>query len=353
MSENASKIASFTKQEIESMVKHDHRAIVIFEGEVFDATDFKVTHPGGPKYIDDHVGEDISKLFYDNEHSRIARRLLMETKIGRLASDDKSNGTTYTNGNSNASNREYETKIKEDKELREVVDPSKGTIYQVFTKFNKERYIKYINDPKHLTRPGESMRMFDAPYLEIFSRTPWYVIPIFWIPMIIYNFVLALDNLNLVQIIICTFIGAFMWTFIEYFLHRFIFHLELWIPDNRYLYTLHYVIHGVHHAFPMDKDRLVFPPVLGVPLYHLLWAFFSCFIPAYLCRGLEVGLVAGYVTYDLSHYYFHHEQPLKQLEYRKKYHMYHHYKDPDNGYGISTSFWDIVFGTEILFDKSK
>ena len=86
MTQNASKAATYSKEDIDRMVKQDHRAIVIFEGEVFDTTDFKITHPGGPKYIDDHIGEDITKLFYDNDHSRIARRLLKEINIGTYAS---------------------------------------------------------------------------------------------------------------------------------------------------------------------------------------------------------------------------------------------------------------------------
>ena len=33
--------------------------------------------------------------------------------------------------------------------------------------------------------------------------------------------------------------------------------------------------------------------------------------------------------------------------------MYHHYKDPDNGYGITNSFWDKVFGTELDMTKKQ
>ena len=335
----------YTQEDIDKLVNEQKRAIVIYEGDVFDATEFKETHPGGPKYIDDHIGKDITSLFYQYEHSRIAKRLLKEIKIGTFASNN--------NGDSTSVDSEREERDKEDKALREVVDPSKGTIYQVFTKFNKKRYMEYINDPKHITNPGELMRMFDAPYLEIFSRTPWFVIPIVWIPVLMYNAWLATENLSLIQIIILTLIGMFNWTFIEYFLHRFVFHLELWIPDNRYLYTLHYIIHGVHHAFPMDGDRLVFPPVLGIPLYFLLYKIYGLAIPVFIWRGIAIGIIAAYIYYDLGHYYFHHEQPIKIMEYRKKYHMYHHYKDPDTGYGISTSFWDIVFGTEVQFNKPK
>lgn len=31
----------------------------------------------------------------------------------------------------------------------------------------------------------------------------------------------------------------------------------------------------------------------------------------------------------------------------KKYHMEHHFKDFENGFGVSNRFWDRVFGTEL------
>ena len=31
----------------------------------------------------------------------------------------------------------------------------------------------------------------------------------------------------------------------------------------------------------------------------------------------------------------------------KSYHMDHHYKDAENGFGVTSRFWDRVFGTEL------
>lgn len=31
----------------------------------------------------------------------------------------------------------------------------------------------------------------------------------------------------------------------------------------------------------------------------------------------------------------------------KKYHLAHHYGDYENGFGVTSRFWDIVFGTEL------
>ena len=164
------KLRTYTQKDIEMLINKENRAIVIFEGEVYDATDFKVTHPGGSKYIDDNIGKDISQLFYDNDHSKIALRLLKETKIGSYQEQEKSHITI------SKMNRKERMKEIEDEKWREIINPAEGTIYQVMTKLSHDEYMNFINDPKHLTKPGDRHWMFKTPFLEFFSRTPWYYI---------------------------------------------------------------------------------------------------------------------------------------------------------------------------------
>lgn len=41
-------------------------------------------------------------------------------------------------------------------------------------------------------------------------------------------------------------LGLFLWSLVEYVLHRFLFHMKP--PSNSYyLITLHFVLHGQHH----------------------------------------------------------------------------------------------------------
>lgn len=40
----------------------------------------------------------------------------------------------------------------------------------------------------------------------------------------------------------------------------------------------------------------------------------------------------------------------KQL---KKYHLQHHFADFDNGFGVTSRFWDRVFGTELELPAPK
>jgi len=34
------------------------------------------------------------------------------------------------------------------------------------------------------------------------------------------------------------------------------------------------------------------------------------------------------------------------LKFLKRYHLRHHYKNPNHGFGVSSPVWDVVFGTK-------
>jgi 4-hydroxysphinganine ceramide fatty acyl 2-hydroxylase len=48
------------------------------------------------------------------------------------------------------------------------------------------------------------------------------------------------------------------------------------------------------------------------------------------------------LTYSLPPYY-------KEL---KKYHLQHHFADFQKGFGVTSRFWDKVFGTELIYTGS-
>jgi 4-hydroxysphinganine ceramide fatty acyl 2-hydroxylase len=114
-----------------------------------------------------------------------------------------------------------------------------------------EEYVIFINEPKHLVNPIRSLILFDNPILEFFTMTPWYGVPLGWAPAIIYYF--SISDLSILASLFAIFLGIFLWTLIEYTLHRFLFHGEdYWLPDHPKLLAFHFLIHGIHHAFPMD-----------------------------------------------------------------------------------------------------
>jgi sterol desaturase/sphingolipid hydroxylase (fatty acid hydroxylase superfamily) len=135
-----------------------------------------------------------------------------------------------------------------------------------------------------------------------------------------------------------------LWTFAEYWIHRAIFHYE---PKSQWGQRLHFLIHGVHHAYPRDSTRLVMPPVVSIPLAILFYALFDWLFGSYQ-PAVFAGFVLGYVLYDSIHYATHHLPMRGRIgRFLKAHHMRHHYVDDGKAFGISTPLWDWVFGTYI------
>ena len=85
------------------------------------------------------------------------------------------------------------------------------------------------------------------------SHNKWY--NIFVIPIILFaSYWAKIDwtNFNLLFMLPIFVIGFFSFTLAEYLIHRFIFHSESILPDNRVVRYLHYVLHGIHHMLPVD-----------------------------------------------------------------------------------------------------
>lgn len=46
--------------------------------------------------------------------------------------------------------------------------------------------------------------------------------------------------------------GVLLFTLTEYCLHRFIFHAEWHLPENKIVRMGHFFLHGIHHLLPND-----------------------------------------------------------------------------------------------------
>ena len=85
------------------------------------------------------------------------------------------------------------------------------------------------------------------------------------------------------------------------------------------------------------------PPSASVPLAALFYFLFSLlFTPAHLYAFFP-GFILGYLIYDMLHYAMHHHNFKSGIMKKvKQHHMIHHYQDPEHGYGVSSSLWDII-----------
>lgn len=215
---------------------------------------------------------------------------------------------------------------------------------------NVKQYLAFkkgdVKLPEHM-RPRKELtaRLFKNDFLERFTRTP------IWIPIVMYIIINTLfiyyavaDLFLNVAWIIPVFIGGFIfWTFAEYMIHRFVYHTE---SNSRLLYRIQFTGHTVHHQHPIDPTRLAMPPL---PSILLSGVFLSIF---YLAMGewafiFWPGFMTGYLSYITFHYFQHTiKSPLiPTLKKLWLYHQIHHYQNPYVAFGVSTLFWDRVFGT--------
>lgn len=143
--------------------------------------------------------------------------------------------------------------------------------------------------------------------------------------------------------------GLFSWTFVEYVLHRFVFH---WMPPGKIGARIHFIFHGVHHDYPNDRLRLVMPPSVSIPLALLFFSLYRTLLGYPAVYPFFAGFVTGYLCYDMMHYAMHHLQWKNPFWQRmKQHHMLHHYQYSDKGFGVSNPFWDYVFDTTFRLKK--
>ena len=137
--------------------------------------------------------------------------------------------------------------------------------------------------------------------------------------------------------------GILGWTFAEYWLHRWVFHIAP--SGTRPIRAIQFALHGYHHEFPDDPRRLVAPPILAVPISSFLAAVVILCFPGYW-PPILAGTFSGYLCYDWMHYYTHHGRPRHAFgKFMRRFHLEHHYKSADIQFGLSSPLWDLVFST--------
>lgn len=186
--------------------------------------------------------------------------------------------------------------------------------------------------------------MFDNPIMERISRTH-ISIPITMFLVfagISLYYALTDTSISLGTGLLVMLAGYFFFTFVEYMMHKYFFHME---PDTPIKDKLQYSVHGVHHDYPKDKDRLAMPPFVSAAYAAISYLLFNLILGDFSFYFLP-GFLVGYASYLGVHYIVHAFNPPKNfLKILWVNHAIHHYKDPDIAFGVSTPIWDIIFGT--------
>lgn len=231
--------------------------------KVYDVTDFVESHPGGGDLVLEYGGKDVTEILKDeisHTHSEAAYEILDESFIGFVATEkvmetavnsthpdnivplppnldgldelrenNAAEGVYAATGMSSEADLSKETDLVNDYKTHKFLDLNKPLLLQVFFGgFSKDFYLEQVHRPRHY-KGGESAPLF-GNFLEPLSKTAWYVVPIVWLPPVTYGTYLASFGLSsIMEEAAYWFLGLFLWTLVEYVLHRFLFHLDQYV----------------------------------------------------------------------------------------------------------------------------
>lgn len=252
----------YTPAEVE---KHNNvdSCWVVYKGKVYDVTEFLRDHPGGEDLILDFAGRDVSDVLHDvnyHPHSDAIYDIFEDFYIGQVAQDqtakkqDEQQQVEEQEEEIDYGKEDFQPNVTDlalDVKKNQFLDLRKPLIPQMLrANFTKEFYLEQVHKPRYLPYPAP---FFGHPLLEPLSKTAWYVVPIIWLPVVAYQTKLSLDYGLPVATAVCFGLGILIWTLLEYGLHRFLFHVDQWLPDHQLAFTLHFTLHGFHHYLPMDR----------------------------------------------------------------------------------------------------
>jgi sterol desaturase/sphingolipid hydroxylase (fatty acid hydroxylase superfamily) len=187
-------------------------------------------------------------------------------------------------------------------------------------------------------------QLFKNPYLEILTKTHPLVIWGMYLPIIIGFPWYGATTFSYSSFLVASFFigGMLFWSLFEYIMHRFVFHL---VAESERGKKIVYVVHGNHHEFPRDKERLFMPPVPSLIISSIIFLMMYLLMRDYVFLFFP-GFMLGYLVYGTMHYAIHAwNPPFKWMKPLWRNHHLHHYKNEEQGFGVSSTLWDHVFGT--------
>ena len=241
---------------------------VLFDKCVYDVTSFLDDHPGGANLILGYGGKDVTEIMRDESshiHSEAAYEILKENLIDVFASDatgqsqvearigehnrpadivplpanamETVGGGSVDGKGSDRRKEIYRTAglsgvedltndLKADFTSHRFLDLERPLLGQVWSgNFTKEFYLEQVHRPRYY-RSGGSPPLFGNA-LEPLSKTPWWIVPVIYIPSIIWGTYVADGGMRSPVITAVYWLSGFLtWPFVEYIFHRAVCHMD-------------------------------------------------------------------------------------------------------------------------------
>eukprot|EP01016_Furgasonia_blochmanni_P028627 TRINITY_DN3008_c0_g1_i3.p1 TRINITY_DN3008_c0_g1~~TRINITY_DN3008_c0_g1_i3.p1 ORF type:complete len:299 (-),score=70.69 TRINITY_DN3008_c0_g1_i3:256-1152(-) len=288
--------------------------------------------------------EDIQEVFRDPSshlHSSSALRQLQKTKIGRLVRRDT------------VEHDDQETRpissFHEDEKTKFEIDPRRSVLEQL-DKLNNDEFKTLLKMPVEYDR----VRFFKSNALEFLTTIH---IGILLVALVLLNVcVMLYSHFELShlrkhsKLIGGLFIlaGLALWSFVEYVLHRWVFHFALAKNKNSLaVKRLQFLIHGFHHALPRLRNKSLFAVMIELNVCAAGWALAFVLLDAWYASFIFVGMVSGVILSELLiNFHFHSDNRIFGRLIRKleTLHYNHHYKG-ECCYSVINPYWDELFNT--------
>lgn len=186
-------------------------------------------------------------------------------------------------------------------------------------------------------------RLFKSDFMETMTKTHPFVIYSIYFPImsVMLYYGVVYKGVSVGKEVLLFLGGLAFWSLFEYLMHRYIFHMVVKSEaGKRFTYTLH----GIHHEYPRDRERLFMPPVPSLIISSLIFIGMNAAM-GFSALSFWPGFMMGYLLYGSMHYAIHSIAPPKWLKALWRNHHLHHYKYPEKGFGVSSVIWDVIFRT--------
>lgn len=133
--------------------------------------------------------------------------------------------------------------------------------------------------------------------------------------------------------------GGFAWTFAEYALHNWYGHKA----KGKNEFSREHLNHHTDTSYFAASWKKALATIKMSPILFILVSFFS---GLFYGSFFTVGFLIAYLSYEILHRRIHTHEPKNfYSKFVRKHHSYHHFSNPRYNHGVTTPFWDIVFGT--------